>query len=293
MADEILRTLIRQRTLRVVVATTTELSREAARRQGAGRDAAVAMSRAATSALLVATLTKGDERVTLQIAGGGPLGDVIADARSSGDVRVTVGDPAATATRLGDAVGRRGVLSVIRDLGLKERYQGQSPLVTGEIDEDVEHYLRASEQIPSALGCDVAVDGGGAIVAAAGILVQALPDAGAAAEALLRECQHRLRTGGLRAAPGADPVALARSIVGEGEDIELLDRRPLRFFCPCSLERVADMLATLGPSELEHMIAEGNPAEIHCNFCRQRYEVPLDRLRAIAAAAAAGPRGSA
>jgi molecular chaperone Hsp33 len=308
MADELVRTLIRGRAARVVIAVTTELAREAARRHFASPDAAVAMARAGSAALLAATLTKGDERVTLQVMGGGPLGQVIADAQGAGEVRMFVRTPAATipgAILLGPrtavlrpsvaaAVGVRGSLSLIRDLGLKERYQGQSPLVSGEIDVDVEDYLDRSEQVPSALACEVALGADGGVEASVGILVQLLPgQGGVEAAGLIADCRARLRKGALFVACAAgetDPAELAHAALGADEPIEALDRRPVRFFCPCTAERAASSLALLALAELDEMIVRGQPAEVHCDFCRARYEVPAARLRAIRAEAAARPR---
>jgi len=148
----------------------------------------------------LATLTKGEERVTVQIKGDGPIGSITADANGHGQVRGYVANPTGGGSlppgrpRLATVVGQRGIINVVRDLGLKELYQGQIPLVTGEIDEDVEAYLRVSEQVPSALGCEVVLDDHGAVVAAGGLLLQALP--GGEADSL-RETQHLLRTGRL------------------------------------------------------------------------------------------------
>jgi molecular chaperone Hsp33 len=188
------------------------------------------------------------------------------------------------------AVGRGGVLSVIRDLGLRDRYRGDADLTTGEIDEDVEHYLRTSEQIDSALGCEALVDRSAAVIASAGLLLQCLP--GSAAGPQVREAQHALRTGRLAEALAAgvrQPVDLARLIVAADEPLEVVDQHALRFACPCSRGRVIDMLAGLPEAEHTAMIAAGKPAEVTCEFCRTRYEVGLDALRALAAR----PRGTA
>jgi molecular chaperone Hsp33 len=170
-------------------------------------------------------------------------------------------------------------------MGLKDRYQGTSQVITGEIDEDVEHYLRVSEQIDSALGCDVVLaDGEASVTAAAGMLVQALPESAGAA--LIRESQHALRTGALWRALASgerDAAGLVRAVVGAGEadELELLERRPARFACQCSATRVNEMLALLDHGDLESMIAQGQPAEVTCNFCKNKYSVSIDEMRAI------------
>jgi molecular chaperone Hsp33 len=311
MADQLVRALARGGTVRVVTAVTTDLVREISRRHDASGDGVLALGRASTAALLLATHTKDDHRVTLQIAGDGPLGAVTADVVASGGVRGYVTPPdspvaeaAAAPTKgsrpsLAPRLGRHGTLGVVRDMGMRSRYRGQSTLVTGEIDEDVEHYLRVSEQIDSAIGCEVVLDAVGHARAACGLLVQTLPDAGAAGAELVRETQHRLRTGELyaalvAAAAAPEPIALATAVLGAGEALQVLDRREPRFSCPCSRERVKAMVKMLDAAELRGLIEAGRPAEIVCNFCRERYEIDLAELALIAAekGSTSGPRGS-
>ena len=290
MADHLVRALLRDGSIRVVSAISTEAAREAARRHRAVAGAAVALARSATSGLLLATLTKGGERVTLQILGDGPLGGVTADANDAGDVRAYVKNAEALAAggperraALRDAIGRNGVVNVVRDLGVREQYSGQSNIVTGEIDEDVEHYLRVSEQVDSALGCEAVLGEGMVIAASAGVLAQCMP--GDAGTDRVRELQHRFRTGALYellAGGCDDAVTLARELLGDGAvDLEILETRPVRFHCPCSRERVEAMLELLGHAELSAMIRDDGRAEVTCNFCNERYEVSRGELETI------------
>jgi molecular chaperone Hsp33 len=313
MPDELVRALIRGGTLRVITTVTTDLLREAARRHEAHGDTVLALGRVSAAALLLATHGKDNQRVTLQVHGDGPLGTVTADALAWGGVRMYATSPtagiAAQATQAASsprppggrpstapALGREGTLNVIRDLGMRERYRAQIAVVSGEVDEDVEAYLRASEQIDSAIGCDVVVTDAGA-QAAAGILIQALPGAGSDAQAFLRSLQAKLAAGVLYAALLAgetSALALARVVLGADEAIEVIDRRAPRFHCPCSRERVTGMLAMLGRTELASMMAEDRSAEIVCNFCRERYEVPHEELMRIAGSIdGGGSRGEA
>ena len=284
--------------VRVLAGITTDVAAEAARRHHAVAGAAVALARVATSGLLLATLTKGGEKVTLQILGSGTLGGLTADANDAGDVRVyasssemLVPGGAGKRVSLSRAVGRQGVVNVIRDLGMREQYRGQSPMITGEIDEDVENYLRLSEQIDSALGCEaVLAEGMGGVAASGGVLIQAMP--GSEHAGLIREVQHRLRTGVLYdilAAGGEatrDGEVMVRELLGDlllAGGLVVLDRRPVRFFCPCSRERVDASLALLDDADLEAMIKEDGRAEVTCNFCGEVYDVPgadLEKIRA-------------
>jgi molecular chaperone Hsp33 len=317
--DELVRALLDPPRVRVVAALTTETVREAARRHGTVGAATVALGRTMTAGVLLATLTKGDERVTLQIAGDGPITQITADSNDAGQVRGYVSPhgvaaPLGTQPRpqVGAAVGR-GQVMVVRDLGLKEQYRGSAAIVTGEIDEDVEAYLRQSEQLDSALGCEVVVGEHGAVQHAGGVLVQAMPEGGGAPTTfarrgggvqppgrstgepeLIRAVQHALRTGALYHAlagptPPADGEAMARAVL-EDLALDFIDRRPVRFVCRCSPERARLMLGLLDLDEIDEMMAEGR-AEITCNFCQERYLIDGSALAELRAEVAMrGPR---
>ncbi len=282
--DKIVRCLIEDSRARVVVAVTTGTVRQIAERHQAAGSAAVALGRAATAGLLLATLTKDDEQVTLQLLGNGPLGGVTVDARSSGGVRayvknVTVPAPAEPATSprvsLAGILGAEGVVNVIRDLGMSTNFSGQTVLRTGEVDEDVEHYLQTSEQIDSVLRCDTVLDENGGVKASAGILVQTLPQAGGAA--LVEFLRHRLHGAELaEALAGAvedlDPEKLAQTVLGPcAETMKKLDTRAVRFQCPCSRERAAATLAMLRDEDLHAMMQEDHEAKVACKFCGGTY----------------------
>jgi molecular chaperone Hsp33 len=291
--DHLVRALLPRHNVRVVAAVTGEVAREAARRHGAVGGAAAALGRAATAGLLLATITKDRERLTAELLGDGSLGTLMVDASAGGTVRVYVKNPAAQVPALprvhvplGRAVGGRGSVRVARDLGLREIVSGQTPLVDGEIDSDIEHYLTASEQIPSVLACDTLLGPDLDPEHSGGVLLQTLP--GSEALPLLELMRARLRSGGLARAlldqgRMADAEGLARAVLGgEADDLLVLDTRPLRFFCPCSKTRAAGALALLGPGELGAMAVEDEGAEVTCDFCRARHlftRADLERLR--------------
>jgi molecular chaperone Hsp33 len=291
--DQIARGLLDGGVARVVAVTSTGVAREAARRHQAGSAAAVALGRALTAGLMLATLTKDDERVTLQVLGNGPLGSVTVDSSAAGTARGYVKHPAigllpaeaGARASLGRAVGRAGLVSVVRDLGLRESFGGQTPIVTGEVDEDVEHYLNTSEQIDSALACDALLDAQGRVVAAGGILVQALP--GSVAGPQIEAARARLREGGLTravaaaAATGDVQRLIAAALGPEAGAVQLLDVRQVRFQCPCSRARAAGSLALFGQAELAQMILDDGRAEVTCNFCGERYDFTETELETI------------
>ena len=299
--DEIVRCVLVDLPVRVVAALTTGVAREAAHRHKAGPAGAVALGRGLTAGLLLATLTKDDERVTVQVLGDGPLGGVTVDANGDGSARAYVKHPGAGAigagvrrASLAGAIGRSGLVSVIRDVGLGENFSGTTAIDSGEIDVDVERYLTESEQIESALACETTAGADGAVTASAGILVQALPG-----EASIEVARAR----GLFA-DGALARVVAGAALASGEDLiravfegrlgafRVLDRRPARFFCPCSRPRAGDSLAMLGDADLSAMILSDGKAEVICNFCRARYdfdETELERIRRRASGASGPP----
>jgi molecular chaperone Hsp33 len=296
--DRILRALIEDGRARIVVTTATQAVDEMVTRHRTLGIPAVALGRAAMAGLLLATLTKDDEQVTMQVLGNGPLGSLIVDARSSGRVRGFVKRPQAatwepsmaSAPRLdiGKDIGRQGVLGVVRDLGLAQNYSGQIAIQSGEIDEEVERYLNISEQVDSIVRCDVLVDKHGRVAAAAGLLVQTLPQAhGAALLEFLRDALPRPMFSAVlreRLAKGqVEPESIAKAALGQCADgIQVLEERDVTFFCPCTRERAEATLGMLRPEDLNEMILETNEAEVTCNFCGIQYrfdEADLEKIR--------------
>jgi molecular chaperone Hsp33 len=305
--DEILRCTSVGGAARIVAVTATGVAREAIRRHGATGAAAVALARGVTSGLLFATLTKDEERVTLQLLGDGPIGGLTVDATAAGTARAYVKNAAAGPAvpaqrpRLGPALGTTGVVNVIRDVGLRETYRGQTPFATGEVDDDCERYLTTSEQIESALRCETVLAEDGTLIAAAGILVQALP--GGRGAAVVDAARERFTAGALQGAlaaataPGAATLPDAGTLIEEALGDVLgawhaLEVRPVRFHCPCSRERAGASLALLGAADLATMILEDGKADVVCNFCRAHHDftaADLERLRRELQGAAGPP----
>jgi len=299
--DEILRGVVGGGAARVVAVTTTGVALEAIRRHAATGASAVALARGLTSGLLLATLTKDDERVTLQVLGDGPLGGLTVDATSAGTARAyvrSVGVPLeepphvvggeAARPRLARAVGA-GLVNVVRDVGLGQPFHGHTSIDTGEIDEDCAHYLMASEQIDSALRCETILGPDGTLVAAAGILVQALPGgrgtgivSGARAQLGDGALLKALTASGAAGGPTLDVGTLVEDALGDVLGAwHALDVRAVRFACPCSRARAGASLTLLGPTELGAMILEDGQAEVVCNFCRARHEFTAAELELL------------
>lgn len=279
--------------IRVLCARSTSLVEEARARHNLWPIPAAALGRALTGAALLAASLKGRERIQIQIVGDGPLRHVTVGADADGKLRGYVGNPyvdlpsnASGKLNVGGAVGS-GFLHVIKDLGLKEPYRSTLPLVSGEIAEDLTHYLVASEQRPSVVALGVLVDTDGSVRASGGFVVQLMPGYD---EALVEALEERVR-----AIPsishlmdeGNTPEEVAAQLTEPWGEPRWLQRKDLRFACDCSRERFERALIALGPEELEDMIEEQGGAELTCHFCADRYYFTADELRNLAALARA------
>ena len=281
---------------RYVAVVFGDTAREAARRHGLSGAPAIALGRALGAGLCLATLTKGGERVTVQIHGDGPLTAVVADAQDDGQVRGYIAGPPHLPLEppevgrpvLGAAIGTEGIVTVIRDLGMRENYVGQGEIVSGEIDGDIQRYLTVSEQIDSALCCEVVPDDAGGILRAAAVLVQALPDDGSSVVgddvASVRQALAEGALWDLLSGPAAerlDAGMLAAAVVPEGA-VQVLSEVPVRFGCGCDDERVRAALSTLGPADLDKLADERGAAEVTCQFCAEAHQWTADQVRALA-----------
>lgn len=267
--------------IRVVAADTTDIVREAVRRQGATATAGAAVGRTITGALLLAhsLLKNPGDRVTLRLRGGGPLGQVTADAGLDGTVRGFAHNPhidlplrADGKLDVGNAVGSQGDIDVIRSHApYGDPYTSSHTLTSGEVAEDIATYLAMSEQIPSAVLLGVHFDKDGEVSQAGGVLLQALPGAADAALAVLEA--NVLAFGQLTTEMSRAPlVTLLEEDLVWGLGFELLTDPPLgvRFACRCSDDKALGSLAYFTKEERGAMIAEDGGAEVVCHWCGER-----------------------
>jgi molecular chaperone Hsp33 len=292
--DALVRGMSTDDELRVVAAITTAMVQEGCRRRGCTGVEAVILGRALTAGALLSTLTKlSEERLRVDLFGGGRVGHVVIDSLGDGSGRActtrTLPRPPlipvpGPGERLSVApwVGREGALTVTRDIGLENPYQGSVPLVTGEIDEDLEDYLNRSEQLPSALRCAVVLGGDGHVLHAGGVLVQTFPGADAGRIDAVRV---NLRGNGLETLLQRDrePEELMGFAL-LGEPIAGATSAPLRFHCPCTPERAIGVLSSLGAEDLDALAGERpQGTEVRCEFCGQRYDFTATALRELSA----------
>lgn len=286
MSDYLVRATAGEGRIRAIAATTTAMVGEAQRRHDCYPTATAALGRALTAAALLAATMKEEESVILRINGDGPLGSIVTEGDSAGRVRGYVKEPhidldlnAAGKLDVAGAVGR-GYIHVTRDMGLKEMYTGTAELVSGEIAEDLTHYLARSEQTPSAVALGVLVNPDGSVRAAGGYLLQLLPGA---SEAEGEQLERNLRALGAvtRAVDaGMDADALLDAVLA-GMEHHVLGRQALRFQCRCSQERALEIIASLGHAQVSELLTEDHGAELTCQFCRSVYRLTEDDLRQV------------
>lgn len=286
MADQLIRATAAEGGIRAVGAIATRLTEEARQRHKLSYVATAALGRTMTAGLLMASsMKRTGSRVNVRVKGDGPLGGILVDAGLDGTVRGYVGNPsvelppnAKGKLDVGGAVGS-GYLYVVRDIGRGYPYSSTVELVSGEIGDDVAHYLVNSEQTPSALVLGVFVEAAG-VTAAGGLLIQVLPKA-ARDEALVETLESRVA--GLA---GFTPLLQAGKTLPEIFDDLLGDmgleifseRQMLRFHCGCSFDRVLGALKILGEAELQDMIIKDDGAEATCDFCGNVYQASSDQL---------------
>lgn len=264
---------------------STEIVREMERVHKTSAVTTAALGRLLTAASMMGMMLKSRrDSITLQIKGGGPAGRLLAVSDGSGNVKGYVQNPVVEIPPrqdghldVGTAVGRDGTLDVIRDLGMREPYIGQVPLVSGEIAEDITSYFAISEQVPTVCALGVLVNEDLSVRCAGGFIVQLLPGA--------TEEEITALENNIKAMP---PVT---TMLSEGKSIqdmldmalqgfapEILDREHVAYVCDCSEDRVKHMLYSLGRAEVEKLRDEDPTAEVHCQFCDKCYHIDLGKL---------------
>lgn len=288
MADRLARVLTTDGQVRGVAAVTTDLADEARTRHGTFPTATAALGRALTSALLLASTGKRDERLSLEFTGDGPLRGLLAEATPHGTARgfafrpKTDVPPRNGKLDVGGALGA-GQLCVMRvPLDGGSLYRSIVPLVSGEIGIDIASYLTQSAQIPSAVGVGVLVGPDGGVMAAGGYLLQAMPGADEAALDRLATHVERAPSPSDLVRTGQGPVDMLRVVFAD-VPIRVLEEYPVRFACRCSPERVRRAIVAMGRDEIGALLAEGRPAEAVCEFCSTAYTVDEPELRELLA----------
>ena len=291
MTDKIVRATAAQEHIRAFAVDSTEMVREAREIHHTFPVVTAALGRLLSAGAMMGSMMKGDDDlITLTIKGDGPIGSLTVTADSHGNVKGFPGNPSVDIpTRggtggtakldVGGAIGN-GMLTVSMDLGLKEPYNGQVELQTGEIGEDLAYYFTVSEQTPSAVALGVMVDKDSSVLHSGGFIIQLMPDAPEEVIAALETTLAELDPVTTLMSRGLGPEEIL-SLVLSDLDLIVTEQKPVRFHCNCSRERVSSALATLSTADLQSLIADEEDIEVKCYFCNSAYKFGPDELREI------------
>jgi len=284
MSDYLVKALAYEGQVRAYAVRSTDTIREAQRRHETWRTASAALGRAMTAGVMMGAMLKGEEKLTIKIEGGGPIGNILVDTNAKGGVRGYVSNPQVDfeSNELGKldvrrAVGTEGTLTVVKDIGLRDFFSGQVPLVSGELGEDFTYYFVTSEQVPSSVGVGVLVNPDDTILASGGFIFQLMPGT---EDETITKLEERLKTIppiSQLVDKGLTPEQILEELFGK-ENVKILDSMPIHFECNCSKERFGNAIVSLGSEEIREMIETDGMAEAHCHFCNEKYHYSKEEL---------------
>lgn len=287
MKDYIIRASAAENQIRAFAATTKELVEYARSIHGTSPVATAALGRLLTAGVMMGSMMKGEEDIlTLQIKGSGPIGGITVTANSKGVVKGYAYHPEVLLPAndkgkldVGGALGA-GILSVIKDLGLKEPYTGQTHLVSGEIAEDIAYYYATSEQVPSVVALGVLMNKDNTVKQAGGFIIQLMPFAEEAVIDRLEKKVNDITSITSLLDQEMTPEMILEHILGEF-GLELMDKLPTSFECNCTKKRVEKAIISIGEKEISEMIEEEKPIEVNCHFCNTHYHFSVEELKEL------------
>lgn len=288
MEDYLVRAIAANGQVRAFAAYTKNTVETARQAHNTSPVVTAGLGRLLTAGAMMGSMMKGDRDVlTIKAEGSGPVGHYLVTADSKGNVKGYAANPnvilpanAAGKLDVGGSLGV-GLLTVIKDLGLKEPYTGTCELVSGEIAEDLTYYFASSEQTPSSVGLGVLMTKDNTVNVAGGFIIQLMPDATEETISIVEEKISTIKSVTSMLENGLDPEGIINLILG-GLDPEILDKMPVRFYCNCSKERVSKALIAIGRKELDNIIEENEPIEVKCHFCNKAYNFTVDELKKLA-----------
>ena len=287
MTDYIIRATAAEGQIRAFAATTRDLVEYARSAHNTSPVATAALGRLLTAGAMMGIMMKGEkDLLTLKIEGDGPIGGLTVTADSRGNVKgyafhpeVMLPPNAKGKLDVGGALGI-GVLSVIKDIGLKDPYVGQTILVTSEIAEDLTYYFASSEQTPSSVALGVLMERDNTVKQAGGFILQMMPGASEEVISALEKRLGEITSITALLDAGNTPEMILEHILGDF-GLEILDKLPTAFSCNCSEERIEKALISVGKQELQSMIEDGKTIEVNCHFCNKHYPVTVERLKEL------------
>ena len=287
MKDYIVRATAAGAQIRAFAATTRNLVEQAREAHGTSPVATAALGRLLTAGAMMGTMLKGEkDLLTLQMKGDGPIHGITVTADSLARVKGYVDYPGVMLPPnglgkldVGGAIGN-GMLTVIRDLGLKEPYVGQTILQTGEIAEDLTYYFAASEQIPSTVGLGVLTEKDNTVKRAGGFIIQLMPFAEDEIIEKLEENLKKMPSVTSILDEGKSPEELL-AVVLDGIELEITDTVSTKFYCNCDKKRIEKAIISIGEKDIREMIEEGREIEVKCHFCNSAYSFSVEELKEL------------
>lgn len=287
MSDYLVRALAFDGKVRAFSVRTTVTVGEAQQRHATWPTASAALGRTMTAGVMMGAMLKGEDKLTVKVEGKGPIGAIIVDSNSKGEVRGYASNPQ-THFDLNEhgkldvrrAVGTDGMLTIVKDLGLRDFFTGSVPIVSGELGEDFTYYFVASEQVPSSVGLGVLVNPDNSILAAGGFIIQLMPGIEDETITIIEEKLSSMEPVSKLIAKGLSPEELLQEILGK-ENVQILDQMPVSFECNCSKERFGTAILGLGEAEIREMIEEDGSAEAQCHFCMETYHYSKEELESF------------
>ena len=288
MADYIVRATAAGAAIRAFAITSRDLVETARQDHNTSPIMTAALGRLLSGGAMMGTMLKGEkDLLTLQIQCSGPARGLTVTADANGHVKGFVNNPIVELPpnkdghlNVGGALDL-GILSVIKDMGLKEPYVGQCQLQTGEIAEDLTYYFATSEQIPSAVGLGVLMNKDNTVRQAGGFIIQLLPFTDEKIIEQLEKKITEMKSVTEMLEEGMTPEMLLEEILGDFS-LEITDTLPAQFSCNCSKERITKALISIDKKDLQEMIDDGEPIEVNCHFCNTNYTFSIDELKEIA-----------
>lgn len=279
MEDKLLIATAKNDEVRIIAATTTELVSEGITVHECTPTAAAGLGRTLTAGALMGSMMKNEkDSLTIKIDGGGIAKGIIVTAHSNASVKGYIGNPKAELPQnskgkldVGGIVGKDGMLTVIRDLGLREPYVGQVPISTGEVGDDLAYYFTASEQVPSAVGLGVLIDTDLSVKAAGGFIIQMMPGYQELTADLIMYRLEEIPSITKMISEGMSAEDILNFIF-EGMDLKIIGEMKPKYECDCTREKVERALLSIGKKDLEELYNEGKSEELKCNFCNKAYE---------------------
>ncbi|XXM71884.1 Hsp33 family molecular chaperone HslO [Lysinibacillus sphaericus] len=287
MSDYLVKALAYNGQVRAYAVKSTDTVGEAQRRHDTWPTASAALGRSISAGVMMGAMLKGENKLTIKVEGGGPIGAILVDSNAKGEVRGYVSNPHVHfdlnehgKLDVRRAVGTSGTLSVVKDIGMRDHFSGQVPIVSGELGEDFTYYFVTSEQVPSSVGVGVLVNPDNTILASGGFILQLMPGTEDETITKIEERLSKIPPISKLIEKGLSPEEVLEEVLGEGE-VKVLETMPVSFQCKCSKDRFANAIISLGENEIQDMIDEEGQAEAKCHFCNETYVFSGEELEEL------------